>query len=103
MNNSRLALSLLYSGLSDEDISNITRIFDLLSDERKIHIISNIDTYIARFKAEKIKKEQERQKLLEFSYLQANDILDEAIRQYQNFSYEKKLQKNAIKGSLSTI
>ncbi len=60
MTASEIEHRLLLSGLASEDQQELRRIFDCLSDTRKLEIFETWDRLIARIKARKIQYEEER-------------------------------------------
>ena len=51
MQNTRLQLLLARAPITDEDRNNISRIFDVLSHEKQVSLLSDWDAYITRFVA----------------------------------------------------
>lgn len=102
MQNTRLQLLLERAPISDEDRSNISRIFAVLSEARKIAFMNEWDEYIVRFVSIKqCLQEEECRRFLEG--LRAVDmLLDESILRQEEQNLQKEQKKQAIREQLES-
>jgi hypothetical protein len=102
MQNTRLQLLLAQAPITDEDRSNIARIFAVLSSERQSALLSDWNGYITRFVAIRNQlQEEEARRFL--SGLQAIDtLLDESLLRQKEQQDLKKQHTDKVRKELES-
>lgn len=89
MDNTQLRALLARTPLSEEDIYNVSTIFHVLPEERKIHILNHWEEFATKLITERNKLDEEQEKLTHEALVRANIILDEAILREKKRRKEK--------------
>lgn len=102
MKNSQLQTLLARTPLCEEDIYNVTVIFEALSEERKIHILNHWEKYVAKLILEREKLDKTREKEIIKTLKQANTLLDEAILRMNEKNFQKEEMKRQTQENLAS-
>lgn len=90
MGNSELLKLIKEHNICDEDSIEITRIFEVMTDDRKVEIIDDWENIASRIKASREQLEKEKEILL----IQAISDIEKDLEEYDKWQVRKRAKKD---------
>ena len=90
MGNSELLKLIKEHNICDEDSIEITRIFEVMTDDRKVEIIDDWNNIANRIKASREQLEKEKEILL----IQAISDIEKDLEEYDKWQIRKRAKKD---------